>query len=763
MPEESKLQNVASQQSERGRNPALVRDEDGREWMIFYAAGGSQGQILAKNIQDQDQMAISDQGIDCAAVCAGGSVVVWNQLVDGIYQLFARDTGGGNIVQLTEGPAPAICPAMDVDADETVWLTYQTASPDGTSHIYLKRRIDGRWTDAVRTSDVPGNNWCPDIACLEDGRVAVGWDGYAAGSYDIYLRFLDPDGTGGQTRRLTADECFQAHLSLAPAPEGSVWVAWNSGTDDWGKDNEVYRSVRIPDRDFLHVRRQLRMRRVFPGEVRPVYPPVQEVLDVKLPGLLQERPHLRSDDAGFPWLGFRYNVGELSGGHRNDKRWQAMVTRYEGDGWSDPVELAGAHGLSTGGLSLLPRRDGSVLAAAAGEGQSGGEKQLETSCHLYRLEEAREHREIWDPPVTAPSFSPPATLNNPSRHQIEHDGELYNLYFGDVHRHTELSFCRTSIDGSPEEAYRQTRDAGAMDFAMTADHDHQEQAPDMWSVTMQNADRFNVPGHFSTFFGYEWIGGDDNRRHRNIVSCMRPPVPPFDYGDNGHRDVRNLWQTLEPGRAITIPHHTACSMSLIWGADPGEAADPEMEPLVEIFQASRASSEYPGCPTLCSSFYWRGKSEGFNVEGGFVSDALAQDIRMGFISSSDHMSTHRSYACVYAAENTRQSLMEAMKARRTYAATDRIICDFRMGEAMMGEELAADGDLPTRIHFAGTGPIKSVALLRDSRPWRKWEPAGDETEIELTIPLEEASGHYFYARMIQEDSNMAWASPIWVE
>ena len=763
MTAENSIQQIQPELTERGCHPALLRDAGGTEWLVFYAAEGSRGRIVALDLSTGRREYLSRENVDCAGLCAAGSTVVWNELTDGLYQLYARDLRDDDApVQLTSGPAPAVCPSIAADPNGNLWLVYQRSGPQGDFNIYLQRRGDGAWTEPALAGDVPGNNWCPDVACTEDGAAVVAWDGYGAGSYDIYLRFLRPDGTPAPTRRLTADDRFHAHVSLAPGPEASVWVAWNSGTRRWGKDNEVYRSVRIPDRNFLHTRRELHVRRIFPDGQQPVFPPVQDELDVMLPGLLHERPILQAHPDGLPWLAFRYNEGELSGGHRSEKRWQAMITRYEGRNWSRPVELAESHGLSTGTISLLPRTDGTLLAAAAGEGEGPGEKQLQTRCSLFRLEAGSERTASWNPPVEAESFPPPAARPKPERHHVEHAGKRYGLYFGDVHRHTELSFCRTCIDGSPEEAYRQTRDAAAMDFAMTADHDHQEQAPDMWAVTMQNADRFHSPGHFTTFFGYEWIGGEDNRRHRNVVSCTRPPVPPFDYGEDGHRDVRNLWATLQAGRAITIPHHTACPMSLIWQEDPGEAADPECEPLVEIFQASRASSEYPGCPTLCSSFYRRGKHEAFSMEGGFVSDALARGIRMGFIASSDHMSTHRSYACVYAEANTREALMEAMRARRTYAATDRIVCEFSVGGVLMGGEVEADGEIPVRIRFVGTGPIREITLLRDSRPWRTWEPAGSETEIELSISEEEAAGHYFYARMIQQDSNMAWSSPVWV-
>ena len=51
----------------------------------------------------------------------------------------------------------------------------------------------------------------------------------------------------------------------------------------------------------------------------------------------------------------------------------------------------------------------------------------------------------------------------------------------------------------------------------------------------------------------------------------------------------------------------------------------------------------------------------------------------------------------------------------------------------------------------------------DSIPFKIWNPKGSGAEINVSIGGIEAKGHYFYTRMIQEDSNMAWSSPIWVD
>jgi hypothetical protein len=291
---------------------------------------------------------------------------------------------------------------------------------------------------------------------------------------------------------------------------------------------------------------------------------------------------------------------------------------------------------------------------------------------------------------------------------------------------------------------------------------------------MRAADRFHVPGHFVPFFGYEWIGSSRNRRHRNIVSAQRLGPPDFSFdappsagsdAEEVNRDLGKTLATLPAGKALVVAHHTASNMSLRWGREAGESWDREWEPVVEIFQASRGSSEHPGCPTLVNHFYTSGIwSANFSVDEGWVSRALAQGMRMGFIASSDHMSTHESYACVYAEECSRESIMEALRARRCYAASDRILCEFSIGEAFMGEEIPCPEDeVEVRIRFRGTAPAQEVTLLRDSQPFRSWRSLGTDVELRLTLPPAQCRGHYFYARLQQRDSNLCWSSPIWLD
>ena len=43
---------------------------------------------------------------------------------------------------------------------------------------------------------------------------------------------------------------------------------------------------------------------------------------------------------------------------------------------------------------------------------------------------------------------------------------------------------------------------------------------------------------------------------------------------------------------------------------------------------------------------------------------------------------------VYTADRTRQGILDAIRKRHTYGATDNIILDVRMGEHFMGDEFA---------------------------------------------------------------------------
>src|SRR5262249_42707619 len=162
--------------------------------------------------------------------------------------------------------------------------------------------------------------------------------------------------------------------------------------------------------------------------------------------------------------------------------------------------------------------------------------------------------------------------------------------------------------------------------------------------------------------------------------------------------------------------------------------DPALEPFVEIFQGFHASFEAPGAPRIVDE-----KSHVIHTSykaDGYVSHALEKGYRLGFQASSDHVSTPWSYCCVRAGEFSPEGVVEAMKKRHVYAATDNIVLDVRMGASgIMGDEVrTAKPGLD--VVALGTSPIERVDVIRNGEVVHtaKPEKMADEVRFRLDDP-----------------------------
>src|SRR5262249_40710119 len=217
------------------------------------------------------------------------------------------------------------------------------------------------------------------------------------------------------------------------------------------------------------------------------------------------------------------------------------------------------------------------------------------------------------------------------------------------------------------------------------------------------------PGKFISVYGYERSVPYPNG-HRNIIWTRRghrtlplpKPVPA-----QMKNDTAKLYAYLRQTGGICTLHTSATDQ----GTDWADAHDPELEPFVELFQGYHTSYEAPGAPRTVN-----GKTErihGKYQPTGFVSLALAKGYRLGFQSSSDHISTHVSFACILAEEFSREGLFQAMKKRHSYAATDNIILDVRLGAHIMGDEVQTREPKLDVVVF-GTSPIEKVEVFRNN-------------------------------------------------
>ena len=145
-----------------------------------------------------------------------------------------------------------------------------------------------------------------------------------------------------------------------------------------------------------------------------------------------------------------------------------------------------------------------------------------------------------------------------------------------------------------------------------------------------------------------------------------------------------------------------------------------------------------------------------------VWNAWKKGYRIGTIASSDHYSTHISYAMVYTPDTSRESIHDAIRQRRTYGATDNIILDFRVGDHFMGEDFTTSGRQPIHVRVRGTGEVSAVHLIRDAAYIYQVKPGKQEVEFEYVDNDAGSGEHWYYVRVEQEDGELAWSSPIWV-
>ncbi len=131
----------------------------------------------------------------------------------------------------------------------------------------------------------------------------------------------------------------------------------------------------------------------------------------------------------------------------------------------------------------------------------------------------------------------------------------YNLYFGDLHAHTNYS----DGTGTPEDAYSAAYAAallGEADFFATTDHNHCSYGDGWmttanWADTLAAADAYNQPGVFVTLPGLRAVAAvDDGGRdeHPQRVRDLRPGWQP---GRQRLQQRPQAWDVSTSFRACT--------------------------------------------------------------------------------------------------------------------------------------------------------------------------------------------------------------------
>jgi hypothetical protein len=702
--------------------------------------------------------------------------IVWSSQRDKNWDLFGRPYKDGKLgpeIKLSSGPGPHIWHVMTTDSRGRAWLVWQ-GFHDGQSDIFARCADADGWHDPVPISTSKANDWNPAITAdpIED-RLWIGWDTYETGDYNIRVRSI----AGGPQAQLGAmlypekTALFSAHINLACDKSGRLWAAWDEAGPQWGKDTGHLFPESAGTR--LYESRRIRVKVLANGKWLEPAAEFARVLSADMKEY-NELPQLQADSDGRMWMAFRQRTARnpRADGWAAQGRWDVYATAFLGDRWLAPFVLEQSAGRNDMRVSSQRDPGGNVYFAYAGDNRTWTPPGMAPRNHSVAVSRLSGAAKPAEPQlVERRRESPAASMVHPREkgqvarmrnYRIEAGGKRYGIYRGDLHRHTDISQDGIG-DGSLMDLHRYALDAAGMDFILVGDHNMGQDNEYCWWRTQKANDFYTVPGAFISMYGYERSVPYPNG-HRNIIWVDRGhrtlPVPRAGLAKQFAEDTQNLYAYLRRTGGICTLHSSATGQGTNWDQE----IDGALEPFVEIFQGFHGSYEIPGAPLVIDE-----KSDIIHSsfkDDGYVSVALDKGYRLGFQASSDHVSTHVSYACVLAEEFSRRGLVEGMRKRHTYAATDNIVLDVRMGSGIMGDEVRTQQPR-LEVVVLGTGPIDRVEVIRNGEVIHKAVPEKNAEEIRFAWddknPHKGEKPSYYYVRVTQKDRQMAWGSPIWVQ
>jgi hypothetical protein len=171
-----------------------------------------------------------------------------------------------------------------------------------------------------------------------------------------------------------------------------------------------------------------------------------------------------------------------------------------------------------------------------------------------------------------------------------------------------------------------------------------------WLDTIAAAEQYNDPGKFTTFVGYEYTTGADDRGnlHRNVIFRGSEKLPAVPFSRLNSQNPEGLWDWMDALRAqgiesLAIPHNSNGSNGQMfklvdWAGKPLDNAYVERrlrnEPLVEITQIKGTSDTHP---LLSPNDEWAdfeiyslrvGTTLPSAVNGGYVREALQNGLAL---------------------------------------------------------------------------------------------------------------------------------------
>ena len=290
------------------------------------------------------------------------------------------------------------------------------------------------------------------------------------------------------------------------------------------------------------------------------------------------------------------------------------------------------------------------------------------------------------------------------------------IAFGDIHNHNAHGYGIGSIERSVENArshldffaftgHSSWHDLG--EYGGRAKHftDGFRTLKETWPRVQRVIADSNRDGEFCSFLGFEW----HSNRFGDQCVVFPEDFRPLHYAS----ELGELRRFCVANGALLIPHHLAYPQGRR-GAN-WDSFTSECTPVVEVYSWHGNGEEDRG------PFPYLSGSPGGRDSRNTVRAGLARGLKFGFVASSDN---HSGFPGAYGeglmaalvTDLTRPAILEAIRARRTYALTgDRIEIDFRIDDRIMGSDIAAGREVELYYDVQGRDELECVDVIVNGR------------------------------------------------
>ena len=289
---------------------------------------------------------------------------------------------------------------------------------------------------------------------------------------------------------------------------------------------------------------------------------------------------------------------------------------------------------------------------------------------------------------------------------IEITDQVHPLFWADLHGQTQDGIGT----GSVEEYFTYARDRALVQACSWQGNDFQV-SDGSWSEVCGNTRKFDEPGRFVTFLGYEWSGPTPLGGDHNIMFL----------GDDQPIRRSSAWQIDGSGRRAWVPlsdlwrrfgnRKDVMAVAHVGGRHANlDFWDPKFCSLIEV-HSNHGTFEW-----LVEEALRRGYL--FGVVGGSDDHSgrpgWSPPLRRGGVRGTVRLDSFGGLTSIYADEFTRPGLWRALRSRHCYATTGRrIILDVRSDDWMMGDVVQSDRRPKISVKAIGTAPLLDVKVMRE--------------------------------------------------